>query len=118
MEVNFRQEKDGLLFSKRNQLFGRYVFLLLSNCTGAPTIELWKPPTYCVSQEADCDAGQYAGGRIGASEDQPRMCRERMDVRLGREGSSSNLSKAPGGSGPGAGPSGWLPAGGRPPPRR
>lgn len=28
MEINFRQEKDGLLFSKRNQLFGRYVFLL------------------------------------------------------------------------------------------
>lgn len=53
MEINFRQEKEGLLFSKRNQLFGRYVFLRLSNCTGAPTIELSKSPTYCVSQEAD-----------------------------------------------------------------
>ena len=48
-----------------------------------------------------CDAGQHAGGHIGASEDQPRMCRKQTDARLGREGSSSNLSKAPGGSGRG-----------------
>lgn len=40
MEIDFRQEKDGLPFSKRNQLVIQQIrFSLLSSCTGAPTAE-------------------------------------------------------------------------------
>ena len=53
--------------------------------------------SHAVSQEVDCHGDQHVGALIGVSEDQPRMCRERMEASLGRRrGGAPSSANLPG----------------------
>ena len=59
--------------------------------------------TLCFPGSRLCGGDQHVGALTGVSEDQPRMCRERMEARMrrgrGRAATSANLPGAPGRAG-------------------